>query len=204
MAEEQPKERKKAVNGKAKGSGFENTIAKLLSDTFKPMQFRRSQSSGAILGGKNAWLMNRFSDDAKTLFIGDVVPTNEADVQRAENWRFRFTLECKFYKEQDSFTSLFKNPQVRSWFEQAHADALKIPDKLALLIFKFNHTPIFAACETSVPLPSTVSSVVSLCYNVINADDNVTEKRHINITLLNELLEDHSWWKVTTENSVEQ
>src|ERR1043165_849151 len=88
------RQRKKAVNGKAKGSGFENSIAKLLSEKFKPLEFRRSQSSGAILGGKNHVFLHKFSEDAKALFIGDVVPTNEADVQRAEDWRFRFTIEC--------------------------------------------------------------------------------------------------------------
>ena len=199
MAEEQPKERKKAVNGKAKGSGFESTIAKLFSDTFQPLQFRRSQSSGAILGGKNAWMINRFSNDARTLFVGDIVPTNEVDVQRAEGWRFRFTIECKFYKEQDSFTSLFKNPQIKGWFEQAFADAQKIDDKLALLVFKFNHTPVFVAFETSIEPPATVSSLVGLCYNLLDADGNVVGKRRLHIALLTELLEDQSWWKIVPE-----
>jgi hypothetical protein len=188
--------RKKAVNGKAKGGSFESTIAKQLSETFKPLQFRRSQSSGAILGGKNAWMMNRFSNDAKTLFIGDVVPTNEADVLRDEGWKFRFTIECKFYKEQDSFTSLFKNPQIKGWFEQAITDAAKVSDKLAMLVFKFNHTPVFVACEQMVELPKTVSSVVSLCYNVMDSDDIIIHRRHIHIALLSELLADQSWWKV--------
>jgi hypothetical protein len=199
MMAEQPdkvedKPKRKAVNGRSKGAGFESTIAKLLSETFKPIQFRRSQSSGAILGGKNAWLMTKFSNDAKALFIGDIVPSNESDVIRDEGWRFRFTLECKFYKEADSFTALFKNPQIKDWFEQAYTDSQKMRDKEALLIFKFNHTPIFAAFETRIEPPSTITSYITLAYTL---PDQTT--RHLYIVPMADLLQAPDWWKVKVE-----
>jgi hypothetical protein len=186
---EAPKVRKKAVNGKAKGSGFESTIAKLFTEKFAPLQFRRSQSSGAILGGQNQVFLHRFSTAAKTLFIGDIVPTNESDVERAEGWTFRFTVECKFYKEADGFSSLFKNPQVKGWFEQALTDALKLPEKEALLIFKFNHSPVFAAVLPSIVLPNNITASMRLYYN-----HNGIIQEFV-IVLLNELLEHPAWWK---------
>jgi hypothetical protein len=185
----------KKINSKNKGSGFELSIAKILSETFQPLQFRRSQSSGAILGGKNSWMMNRFSNDAKTLFIGDIVPTNEADVVRDEKWKFRFTLECKFYKEQDSFMSLFKNPQIKKWFEQAKTDSVKLQDKLPMLVFKFNHTPVFAAFEASLDHPSTINNLVSLSYNLTDENGMIIGRRDLKIVLFNELLETPEWWK---------
>jgi hypothetical protein len=186
--------RKKAVNGKAKGSGFENTIAKLLSEKFKPLEFRRSQSSGAILGGKNENLLHKFSDHAKALFIGDVVPTNEADVARDEKWRFRFTIECKFYKDVDTLNQLFKSPQVTAWYEQARTDASKIPDKLPLLIFKFNHTHTFCATDAELTEPpANCTTVLRMWYNV----KGTTERRSIYIMLLDEVLQDLSWLKVS-------
>lgn len=187
---EPTKPRKKAVNGKAKGSGFENTIAKLFTEKFAPLQFRRSQSSGAILGGQNEVHLHRFSTAAKTLFIGDIVPTNEEDVARIEGWRFRFSVECKFYKEADGFTTLFKNPQVKGWFKQALTDAKKLPGKDAILIFKFNHTPVFAAVEPTIELPTNITASMQLRYN--SADGKVQE---FVIVHLNELLEHPTWWK---------
>jgi hypothetical protein len=190
--------RKKAVNGKAKGSGFESTIAKLFSEKFAPLQFRRSQSSGAILGGQNQIYLHRFSNEAKTLFVGDLVPTNEADVARAEGWKFRFTVECKFYKEADGFTSLFKNPQVKGWFEQALTDALKLPEKEALLIFKFNHTPVFAAVLPSVKLPDNITARMSLYYN------QAGKIQEFVIVHLTELLEHTDWWKQVIPTTITQ
>jgi len=187
--------RKKAVNGKAKGSGFENTIAKLLSEKFKPLEFRRSQSSGAILGGRNQIHLDKFSDHAKALFIGDVVPTNEADVLRDEGWQFRFTVECKFYKDVDTLSQLFKSPQVTAWYEQARIDASKIPDKLPLLIFKFNHTPVFCATDAELTTPPKCSTVLRMWYNL----KETGERRSIYIMLFDEVLQELDWLKTNTK-----
>lgn len=197
MADKIAKPRKKAVNGKAKGSSFELSIAKLFSTTFAPLEFRRSQSSGAILGGQNHVFLHKFSNAAKTLFVGDIVPTNETDVIKAEGWAFRFTVECKFYKEADGFSSLFKNPQLISWWEQACSDASKIADKAPILIFKFNHTPIFAGVDPSqTPLPDKMLQTVTLKYYHGGVE------RRLEICLLDELLKDPSWWKSSPLQSV--
>lgn len=182
--------KKKRTNGKAKGNGFENTIAKLFSTTFAPLEFRRSQSSGAILGGQNHVLLHKFSEAAKALFVGDIVPTNESDVLKAEGWSFRFTIECKFYKEADGFSSLFRNPQLIGWWEQACADASKLADKAPILIFKFNHTPIFAGIDPAqTQLPPKMMQTVTLRYYVGDAE------RRLEICLLDDLLKETAWWK---------
>lgn len=189
MSEEVQEPKKKSrVNSKRKGSGFEGSISKLLGTTLAPMKFRRSQSSGAILGGVNEKFMENFSDDAKALFIGDVVPTNESDVLKSEGWRFKFTLECKFYKSVDTLEHLFSNTKIKNWFEQAVTDAAKI-GKEPLLIFKFNRTETFCATnyETLDRLPQGLTKSM-----LLNFDDG----RSINIFLLKDALQDLEWWKV--------
>lgn len=126
--------------GKAKGSGFENTVAKKLSDALKPLKFIRTQGSGARVGGKNYETLGQmFGEDALKLFVGDVVPVNEKE----SGVEFRFSIECKFYKTPDQFTSLVAGTaNVFKWMQEAVDDAVKI-NRLPMLVFKWNNTPIF-------------------------------------------------------------
>ena len=182
--------KKKRVNSKKKGSGFEGHISKILGEHLAPMMFRRSQSSGAILGGVNEKFMEHFSEDAKTLFIGDVVPTNEADVSRDQGWKLRFALECKFYKTAPNLDQLFNDPGFLAWFEQARTDAAKI-SKVPLLIFKYNRTEIFCAIDPSyLVAPSTVTKTLSLSNKPGEC---------LTIFRLKEALLDLPWWKVVTQ-----
>lgn len=182
--------KKKRINSKKKGSGFEGHIGKVLGEHLPPMKFRRSQSSGAILGGVNERFMEHYSDDAKALFIGDVVPTNEADVVRDHGWKLKFTLECKFYKTPDNIEHLLYNTKIRRWFEQACTDAAKI-GKDPCLIFKFNHTEIFTAVLTDTALPSTITRSMVLSYK---AENDLLE-RSFTVFHFKEALLDIPWWK---------
>lgn len=182
---------KKRINSKKKGSGFEGHIGKVLGETLAPMKFRRSQSSGAILGGVNERFLANYSDDAKALFVGDVVPTNEADVFQVHGWKLRFTLECKFYKTADNIEHLLSTTKIRKWFEQAFTDSAKIR-KEPLLIFKFNHTEIFAAVNTeTVVLPSTITKYLAFSYS----EDGVLPARKFTVFHFKEALKDTEWWK---------
>ena len=173
------------VNGKAKGSGFENVIAKLLTKTFSPFVFKRSQSSGAILGGSNVKNIHHFGTTAKNLFVGDVVPINEDDVLTSHKIKFRYSIECKFYKSSDSFASLFNQPQLIDWFNQACTDAEKV-DKDPLLIFKFNRTPIFVALKhTDVIVDNTVTIT------------NIKLKCPMKIMLLDNYIQHQNDWIIT-------
>lgn len=182
------KPKKKRVNSKAKGSGFEGHVGKVLAETLPPLKFRRSQSSGAILGGRNQKFMENYSEDAKVLFVGDVVPTNESDVFREHGWKFKYALECKFYKNCDTLDHLFNNTRIKGWFKQALEDSAKI-SKEPLLIFKFNHTDIFCATDMSQSnvLPSTLSKSMTLDFG--------KDEPKLNVFLFKEALLDLEWWK---------
>lgn len=132
----------KPGGGKAKGSGFEGQIAKKLSAALAPLSFIRTQGSGARVGGKNFETIGKlFGEDALKLFVGDVVPTNERDT----GLTFNFSVECKFYKTPDGFASLVSGTaNIFKWMDEAIEDAKKV-NKIPLLIFKWNHTPIYVA-----------------------------------------------------------
>lgn len=140
----QPPARKKRINSKGKGSGFEGTVAKLLTKELQPLNFIRTPGSGARVGGKNfATIGQMFGEDALKIFVGDVVPVNE----RQTNTKFRFSVETKFYATPDNFTALASGKaNLFKWFEEAVDDASKV-DKVPMLIFKWNHTPIFVAVD---------------------------------------------------------
>lgn len=175
---------KKRKNSKAKGSGFENTVAKLLSKGLAPLNFIRTQGSGARVGGQNfATIGKMFGNEALKLFVGDVVPVNE----QQERLRFRFSVETKFYATQDHFTALTSgNALIYGWFEESVADAGKI-NKNPMLIFKWNHTPTFVAVETGEETLTTVKPSL-----VIGRPNS----RTLAIYKLEDLLTDPSFWMV--------
>lgn len=200
----EPKPKKSRINSKKKGNSFEGHIGKILAETLPPLKFRRSQSSGAILGGQNEKFLDQFSEDAKALFIGDVVPTNEADVSRDEGWKFKFTLECKFYKDCDNLEHIFHNTKIKGWMEQAITDSEKLGKK-PLLIFKFNRTDTYCAIPVNdtlyFKLPDTVTRHVRIKF----PGDEFSKTHYMNdglemiIFMFKEALQDLEWWKVRTQ-----
>lgn len=180
---------KKRVNSKRKGSSFEGHVGKSLEGALPPMKFRRSQSSGAILGGKNIKFAENFSEEMRIMFVGDVTPTNELDVFRDCGWKFKFALECKFYKSCDTLDHMFNNTRIKGWFNQALNDSAKI-NKEPLLIFKFNHTDTFCATDHNASniLPSTLTKSMTLDFG--------TGEPKLNIFLFKEALLDIEWWKI--------
>lgn len=136
------KRKRRPGMGKAKGNGFENTVAKKLSAALDPLKFIRTQGSGARVGGKNFETLGQmFGEDALKLFVGDVVPVNEKDAGVV----FNFSIECKSYAKSDSFeTMVAGNANIFKWMQESIDDAVKI-DKVPLLIFKWNHSPIYVA-----------------------------------------------------------
>jgi hypothetical protein len=130
--------------GKAKGNGFEGTVAKKLIAGLQPLNFMRTPGSGARVGGKNFETLGQMlGEDALKIFVGDVVPVNE----RKEGLTFLHAIECKSYATPDNFTSLASGTaNVWKWYEEIVVDAKKI-EKNPLLIFKWNHTPIFVAFD---------------------------------------------------------
>lgn len=137
--------KKRRVHSQRKGGGFEGTVAKTLSKALAPLNFIRTPGSGARVGGKNFETIGKmFGEDALKIFVGDVVPVNE----RQEGVTFHHSIECKAYANQDAFTSLVSNTaNLFKWFAEAVDDAKKV-DKQPMLIWKWNHTPVFVAIDT--------------------------------------------------------
>lgn len=177
-----PKRKMRPGGGKAKGAGYEGTIAKKLTAALQPLNFMRTPGSGARVGGKNfATIGQLLGEDALKIFVGDVVPVNE----RQQNVRFHFSIECKFYATQDHFTSLVAgSANVFKWFDEAVVDAAKI-DKRPMLIFKWNHTPNFVAISG----PTAVQPALTI--------SNSTHTLHI--YELDALLTDQAFWFSSTQ-----
>ena len=157
---------KKRVNSKSKGSGNEGAIAKLLSASLAPLNFVRSPGSGARVGGQNFEKFGKmFGVDALKIFVGDVVCLNERD----HGLEFKFSVEAKFYKTSDNFSSLFTGKaNVYKWFEESVVDAVKT-DKHPILICKWNNTPQFAVLGKDIEIPAGINTIVlingiQVCY----------------------------------------
>ena len=180
MSEENKK--KKGVNGKRKGSGNERDIANLLSKKLDPLKFRKTESSGGIVGGKNFELMaQKFSKESLRLFIGDVVPLNESECGH----KFRFVIEAKAYKESDKVHHLLDpTSTIYRWMDEARADATKL-ELEPMLIFKWNNTPRMVCVEDTVQLPAGIP-VLKLLNNM-------------QLTILEDLLEHKLFW-INTSN----
>jgi hypothetical protein len=136
--------------GKSKGNGFEGLVAKTLTKALQPLNFMRTPGSGARVGGKNFETLGQMlGEDALKIFVGDVVPVNE----RKEGLTFKHVIECKSYATPDNFTSLASgSANVWKWYEEVVIDAAKV-NKIPLLIFKWNRTPVFVAIDTNTLPP---------------------------------------------------
>lgn len=135
------KPKKKRVDSKAKGNSFESKIAKALTASL-PINFQKSVGSGAKIGGMNfATIGKMMGEEVMKLFNADVVPMNEEKA----GYKFKHSIEAKCYASSDSFQVLVSgSSNVAKWFEESVVDATKI-GRHPLLIFKWNHTPIFVA-----------------------------------------------------------
>ncbi len=182
-------EKRKRIDSKNKGKSFENEIAKQLSKSFYPFQFKRVLHSGAILGGKNVKNISNYSEILANLFIGDVVCTNDSET----NEIFRFNVECKFYKTPETLDNFLgeTNSNLPKWYEESIVDSQKV-NKDPILIVKWNRSSVYCIIKENFinDLPSTVSSYVFL------------QKFNLKIFLFKEAIKDKKWWfKILKDNN---
>jgi hypothetical protein len=165
--------------GKSKGNAFESLIAKKLSAAL-PINFIRSPGSGARVGGKNmATIGAMMGEEALKLFNADVVPVNE----KIAGYRFHYSIECKSYATTDNFTSLMSgSANIYKWFEESVVDSAKI-DREPVLIFKWNHTPVFVAV-----LARTMEGMVAPAMTIQRPG------RHIDMYLFDDLIQHPNFW----------
>lgn len=134
------KPRKKSINSKKKGSAFERTVVKILEEHFIDKKFSRSNGSGAMIGGQNAYRAANFDNRALELMTSDVVCISGP---------FIYSVEAKNYNAFDGLTRLINgNSKIYEWFNQAATDAIRA-NKRPLLIFKYNRTDIYSVCDIS-------------------------------------------------------
>jgi hypothetical protein len=133
-----------SVNSKNKGNTFERKIAKALSTRFAAKtgidnSFRRNIDSGSFFGGKNKARTESY--DLEKATMGDLVCPSA----------FKFSIECKHYKDAPSFLSILKqdNKTLDKWLEQATQDA-ENAGKHSLVIAKFNNVPEMAIVKREV------------------------------------------------------
>lgn len=189
------KPRKKPINSKGKGNGFEGTIAKKLTAALQPLNFMRTPGSGARVGGKNFETLGQMlGEDALKIFVGDVVPVNE----RKEGLTFKHVIECKSYATPDNFTSLAAGTaNVWKWYEEVVIDAAKV-SKNPLLIFKWNHTPIFVAINVFDVAADSRSAITANTpnpqFSILSYETSDRKGRALDIYYLDDLLKVPSFW----------
>lgn len=173
-----PIQKKKPINSKSKGKNFEGEVAKQLSKSFSPYEFKRVLHSGAILGGKNVASLGKYSEVIANMFIGDVVCINDSDQEKD----FRFNIECKFYKTSETLDNFLGviNSNLPKWYEESVVDAKKV-NKDPLLIVKWNRSSIYCIIDRDYFLPENINFVY-------------ISKFKLNVFLFKDALQYNNWW----------
>lgn len=121
---------------KAKGSGYERTVAKFLSELYGE-SFIRAPGSGAYVGGKNQARTQFLHEGQIRSFKGDIVPGESFSKMNAE---------CKFYADFPFHLMLSGEcKQLDSWLGQL----LDVEDEgdLNILFMKFNRIGQYVAVQ---------------------------------------------------------
>ncbi len=175
----------KAGAGKNKGSAFERTICKKLSEFLEADEviFWRSASSGA----RSTQLAK--SGTKATLTGGDITALSE----QGSFLTGYFSIECKFYAD-FSFDLLLQNKgKLPEWWAQCVLDSIR-DGKRPMMIFKKNRSPIYIALD-----PITLTDMGSHCrYQSINQLSFTNETVDKSMVIM--LFED--WLKQTDHESL--
>jgi hypothetical protein len=115
-------------SSKAKGSGAERALARILSDVFGG-SFMRVPNSGAFLGKSNQHRRTTLSDGQVRIMTGDIIPPDHMP---------KLVIECKFYQD-FRFHGLLQPgvvPTLDTWIAQA-LDGISESD-VPFVVFKIN------------------------------------------------------------------
>ena len=98
---------------KTKGKGYENDVAKFLTEQYGD-KFMRVPTSGAFLGGQNYHRRHTMTEGQVRAFKGDIIPPDD--------WS-HFNCECKFYAD-FSFHQLYSKVAILDkWIDETLATA---------------------------------------------------------------------------------
>jgi hypothetical protein len=121
---------------KQKGSGYERTVAKFLTDLYGE-SFIRAPGSGAYVGGKNQVRKEMLHEGQIRSFKGDIVPGHSFS---------KMNVECKFYADFPFHLMLTGDcKQLDTWLSQL----LDVEDEgdFNLLCMKFNRIGQYIAVQ---------------------------------------------------------
>jgi hypothetical protein len=121
---------------KQKGSGYERTVAKFLTDLYGE-SFIRAPGSGAYVGGKNQVRKEMLHEGQIRSFKGDIVPGHSFH---------KMNVECKFYADFPFHLMLTGDcKQLDAWLGQL----LDVEDEgdLNILFMKFNRIGQYIAVQ---------------------------------------------------------
>lgn len=150
----------KKVDGKTKGKNREREVCSDLTKRFKKDFIRNPAYSGALAARiKND---KKVSNELVTAIAGDIVCPDG----------FKFSVECKHYKEFDFFTIWNEGSLINKWWEQTKK-AAGICSKEPLVLFKFNHKKKMAMLPQKYK--SNFKNKIYVCINdefiIITQDD---------------------------------
>jgi len=121
-----PLDKKKRINSRSKGSGFERQVAKILNETFDTKEFSRTPGSGAYA--------TTHSLPKHLKIYGDLITPE----------KFRYCIEYKKGYNKLSIISLYDySSDFWKFYEQCEKDSKKA-EKEPLLIFKQDRKPALA------------------------------------------------------------
>ena len=120
---------------KTKGKGYENSVAKFLTETFGE-KFMRVPTSGAFLGGSNFDRRYSMTEGQVRAFKGDIIPPDD--------WQ-HFNCECKFYKEFKFHLLYSKNTLLDGWIAETESTANQ--GDVNLIFMKFNNIGEYMAYQ---------------------------------------------------------
>ncbi len=115
--------KKKRKNSKAKGSRYENAVAKKLNERFETTDFQRTPGSGAFATTHNL--------PEHLQIAGDLItPTN-----------FKFVIECKAGYDLDIYDYFRGSSTIISFIKQGEEEVKNSKDKNYLIIYKKDYKP---------------------------------------------------------------
>jgi hypothetical protein len=122
---------------KTKGKGYENDVAKFLTETYGD-KFIRVPSSGAYLGGSNFDRRHTMTEGQIRSFKGDIIPP--------DSWN-RFNCEAKFYKDFKFHLLYTSNITLDSWILETETAAN--PGDISIIFMKFNRIGEYVAYQAN-------------------------------------------------------
>jgi len=155
---------------KTKGRGFENEVAKQLSELFGE-NFMRVMGSGAFLGGKNHDRRLTMSEGQIQNHRGDIVPP--------DGWK-HFNAEAKFYQDFPFHQLLTGSTKILDgWIEQTLTTSCE--GDLNIIFMKFNRKGQYVAFQSSDGFFTTRHCLYNGLWYFTTWDDFFADARNLDI-----------------------